>query len=66
MLDAAAEHAKDFHGWQVKFDTTIPSGAETCHFTMWKASEEESAEWTETTRLIEAKALARSKRERGA
>jgi hypothetical protein len=65
MLDAAVEHAKDFHGWQVKFDTTIPSGAETCHFTMWKASDDEAAVWSDTTRLIEAKALARSKREQG-
>jgi hypothetical protein len=64
MLDAAVEHGK-WLGWQVKFDTTIPSGSDTCHFTVWKASDEEAAVWADTTRLIEAKALARSKRERG-
>jgi hypothetical protein len=65
MLDAVSEHVGRFVKWQVKFDTTIPSGAETCHFTMSKAKPEEAALWADTTRLIEAKALARSKRERG-
>ena len=34
--------------WQVRFDTTIPSGATTCHFTLWKASDAEAAEWNRT------------------
>ena len=38
---------------------TIPAGAPTCHFTMWKAGAEEKAKWEADTRLIEAKALAR-------
>lgn len=60
MIEAAQEHAKRF-GFQVRFDTTIPSGAPTCHFTMWKATDEEKAQWDEMTRLIEAKALVRAK-----
>jgi hypothetical protein len=61
MLEAAKEREGDF-GFDVRFDTTIPSGAATCHFTMFKPDEQERAEWTKTTELIEAKALARAKR----
>ncbi len=57
MLDAAREHAAQF-GFDVRFDTTIPSGAATCHFTMWKPTPEEKAAWDEYTRTLEAKALA--------
>src|SRR5579859_6628699 len=35
MLEAAEEFAR-LQGWQVRFDSTIPSGATTCHFTLWK------------------------------
>ncbi len=61
MIDAAREHAAGF-GFEVRFDTTIPSGSPTCHFTMWKPTEEERAAWEGTTKLIEDKALARAKR----
>ena len=60
MLDAAREKAGEL-GFDVRFDTTIPSGAPTCHFTMWKPSESERAEWTEKTKAIEAKALLRGR-----
>ena len=60
MLDAAREKAGEL-GFDVRFDTTIPSGAPTCHFTMWKPSEAERAEWTEKTKAIEAKALLRGR-----
>ena len=63
MIDAAREKAGEF-GFDVRFDTTIPSGAPTCHFTMWKPTEEERAVWGETTKLIEAKALAKAKKPR--
>jgi hypothetical protein len=49
-------------GFEVRFDTTIPSGAPTCHFTLWRATEEEKQQWEGTTRMIEAKALARATR----
>ena len=61
MIDAARELAQKF-GFEVRFDTTIPSGAQTCHFTMWRASEEEKAQWEATTRLLELMALDRAKR----
>jgi hypothetical protein len=61
MVQAAQDASKQF-GFEVRFDTTIPSGAPTCHFTMWRASEGEKTEWDGMTRLIEEKALARAKR----
>jgi hypothetical protein len=61
MLDAAREVAPTFD-FEVRFDTTIPSGAPTCHFTMWKPTPEERDRWQGTTKLIEDKALARAKR----
>ncbi len=60
MIDAAREHASGF-GFEVRFDTTIPSGAPTCHFTMWRPTAEERAVWEGTTKLIEEKALARAR-----
>ncbi len=56
MIDAAQAFAGRF-GFEVRFDSTIPAGAKTCHFTMWKASDEEKAQWVSYTRLIERKAL---------
>ncbi len=64
MLDAAREFAGRF-GFQVRFDSTIPSGAPTCHFTMWRAGEEERQQWESYTRLLEQKALVRSRRAAG-
>ncbi len=56
MIDAAREFS-DRWSFEVRFDTTIPSGSETCHFTLWKARQGEKAEWNEYTRLLERKAL---------
>lgn len=56
MIDAAREHADAF-GFDVRFDSTIPAGAQTCHFTMWSATEEEKAQWGAYTALLEKKAL---------
>ena len=61
MIQAAQEHALSA-GWQVKFDTTIPSGSSTCHFTLWKATDDESRAWDGYSQLLEAKALARHKK----
>lgn len=60
MIGAARDFAGRF-GFEVRFDTTIPSGAETCHFTMWSPTEEERAAWTEHTKALEQKALARAR-----
>jgi hypothetical protein len=56
MIDAAREHAGRF-GFDVRFDSTIPAGASTCHFTLWKASPEEKAQWATYTSQLERKAL---------
>ncbi len=61
MIDAARKVAGGF-GFEVRFDSTIPSGAPTCHFTLWKPDAEEKSAWTELTRLIDEKALLRAKR----
>ena len=41
---------------------TIPSGAATCHFTLWKPSPEERGAWEEYTRRLEEKALAHARK----
>jgi hypothetical protein len=56
MIDAAQDHAGRF-GFQVRFDTTIPAGAPTCHFTLWRASDEEKSTWATYTSQLERKAL---------
>jgi hypothetical protein len=60
MIDAARDITGKM-GFEVRFDTTIPSGAPTCHFTLWNASEEEKQHWEGYTRLLEQKALVRAK-----
>lgn len=63
MIEAARELAAQY-GFEVRFDSTIPSGAKTCHFTLWKPNAEEKATWDGYTRLLEEKALVRSQREK--
>ncbi len=65
MIDAAQEFAERFD-FQVRFDSTIPAGAETCHFTIWRASDLEKSQWESYTELLERKALERSKKRRAA
>ncbi|MBI2892312.1 MAG: hypothetical protein HYY06_02080 [Deltaproteobacteria bacterium] len=64
MIDAAGERpgGSSLKGWEVRFDSTIPSGAPTCHFTLWRATSEEREAWARVTELIEAKALARARK----
>lgn len=58
MIDAAGEFARAHgFGFEVRFDSTIPAGAKTCHFTMWKASDAERSEWGSYTKRLEEKAL---------
>lgn len=58
MIEAAQEHGFG-GGWQVRVDSTIPAGAASCHFTLWKASDEEAEEWNRYSELLEASSLAR-------
>jgi hypothetical protein len=59
MIDAGQDFGQRF-GFQVRFDTTIPAGSHTCHFTMWRADEEEKGVWQDYTNVLEAKALERA------
>ena len=56
MLEAVEEIGLGT-GWQVRFDSTIPAGAKTCHFTMWKDSGEGDTAWQQYTEFLDAKAL---------
>jgi hypothetical protein len=59
LLDALEETGLA-RGFQLRFDGTIPAGARTCHFTIWRGSEEEKKAWAEYTRQLEEKALQKS------
>jgi len=61
ILDAAAEHVQQL-GFQVRFESTMPAGAETCHFVLWKADPDETARWEAYTAKLEKKALELAKR----
>jgi len=61
MIEAARDFGKGF-GFEVRFDSTIPAGATTCHFTAWKPQRDEKREWESYTALLEQKALVRAKK----
>ena len=63
MIEAYQEHTKR-QGFDVRFDCTIPAGAPTCHFTMWKGDGEAASAWEDLTRNLEAKALKISRAEK--
>jgi hypothetical protein len=65
MLQAAREFWGPDLDTQVRFDTTIPSGSHTCHFTMWEPSGEDKQAWRDYTQKLERKALAIAKEPRG-
>ncbi len=61
MIEAGREHT----GWkefEVRFDTTIPSGAPTCHFTMWQPTEAERGAWAKKTEDLERRAIEQSRK----
>jgi len=64
MIEAFRDHAKVF-GFDVRFDSTIPAGAPTCHFTMWRSPDGTPPAWSGYTDFVNQKALdhAREKRE---
>ena len=63
-LSTRAREFADRFGFEVRFDSTIPSGADTFHFTIWRATDEEREQWESYTRLLEQKALEHSKKRR--
>ena len=63
MIEAAKEFGEE-HGFDVRFDSTIPAGAPTCHFTIWRAKPGEPPHaWQQYTAQIDAKALEIAARE---
>ena len=64
MIEAAQEHGKRF-GFEVRFDSTIPAGAETSHFTLWKPDADEKTQWDGYTQLLNKKALEHAKKSAG-
>ncbi len=63
MLEALQEKGW-LTDWQVRFTRTIPAGAETCRFEMWKAPREEGFLWEIYSRELERKALEKAAQER--
>lgn len=47
--------------FQVRFETTIPAGADVCRFVMWESEEEEN-EWEKYTEYLNRRALEMAKR----
>ncbi len=56
MLEALRERGL-LGDWQVRFTSTIPAGAPTCRFELYRASKESASDWEEYTRFLEKKAL---------
>lgn len=56
MMEAFRDHAQTF-GFDVRFDSTIPAGAPTCHFTMWRSTDGAPAAWPDYTDYVNQKAL---------
>ncbi|MDI6873351.1 MAG: hypothetical protein QME89_10325 [Actinomycetota bacterium] len=56
MLEALRERGW-LTDWQVRFTRTIPAGAETCHFELWKAPGEEASLWERYSEELERRAL---------
>ena len=56
MIDAVREKGW-VTDWQIRFAQTIPAGADTCRFVIWRAPDEEKMEWERFTEQIERKAL---------
>jgi hypothetical protein len=63
MIDAARDIVKRF-SFDVRFDFTIPAGAPTCHFTMWRGRDAEGNAWREHTSQIERRAIERAQQAR--
>jgi hypothetical protein len=65
FVQGMIEAAKEFAGWkgfEIRFDSTIPAGAPTCHFTAWKPAADERQAWEKKTAELERRALDAAKR----
>jgi hypothetical protein len=60
LIRGAREKLGDvFGGFDVACDSTMPAGAPSCHFRMWRATNSGSDAWTAYSRALEERALAR-------
>jgi len=60
MIDAAMDFLKSQGRediWDVAFETTIPSGSETCYFELRRGDSVEGRKWAKYTKQLEEKAL---------
>jgi len=58
LIRGAREKLGDaFGAFDVACDSTMPAGAPTCHFRMWRPKENEANAWTAYSRTLEKKAL---------
>lgn len=65
MIDALKEFAGKDSGFQVRFDSTIPAGAPTCHFTIWRSDGSEGEAWGRFTEALNERALKAARGKRG-
>jgi hypothetical protein len=65
MIEALREFGEE-HNFDVRFDSTIPAGAPTCHFTMWRIAgdRQDNTAWRDDTAAIDNKALEIAQRPR--
>ncbi len=59
MRGAREKLGDSFGGFDVACDSTIPAGAPTCHFHMWRAKEGDAEAWASYSRTLEDRALGR-------
>jgi hypothetical protein len=62
MLDAAHDFAREQGRdvtWDLAFETTIPSGAPTCRFEIYRGDPDKTRRWSAMTQMIEEKAIQR-------
>lgn len=64
MLEAAREKGL-LTDWQIRFTQTIPAGAETCRFVLWRAPGEDGRQWERDSELLEERALRMASSEKG-
>jgi len=65
LISGAHEKLGEAFGkFDVACDSTIPAGAPTCHFRMWRTTEDKAQAWVEYSRQLEEKALGRREAEK--
>jgi hypothetical protein len=63
MLGAREKLGAAFAAFDVACDSTIPAGAPTCHFRIWRTNEGDEDAWTAYSRQLEYRALTQQRSE---